>query len=72
LRGGKDLGKAFKYADARRARYVAVMGQDEVTRGEVKIKNLATGEQQAVARAAVASTIGNRTSDLGRRTSDSE
>ena len=55
LRGGKDLGKAFKYADARRARYVAVMGQDEVTRGEVKIKNLATGEQQAVPRASVAS-----------------
>ena len=53
------------------------MGQDEVTRGEVKIKNLATGEQQAVARAAVASTHSDlgpepRTSDLGPRTSDIE
>src|SRR4051794_7786005 len=39
LRGGKDLGKAFKYADARRARFVTVLGMDELSRGEVKIKN---------------------------------
>src|SRR5207237_9722002 len=60
LRGGKDLGKAFKYADARHARYVAVMGGDEVSRGDVKIKNLATGAQQAVARASIASALGPR------------
>ena len=57
LRNGKDLGKAFKYADARKARFVTVLGQDELTRGEVKIKNLATGEQQAVARASVTAVI---------------
>jgi histidyl-tRNA synthetase len=57
LRGGKDLGKAFKYADGRHARFVAVMGQDEIARGEVKIKNLTSGEQQALTRASVASTI---------------
>ena len=70
LRGGKDLGKAFKYADARQARFVTVMGQDEASRGEVKIKNLSTGEQQSVARPSVSSIIGPRTSDVGRRTSD--
>ena len=57
LRDGKDLGKAFKYADARQARFVAVLGQDEVTRGEVKIKNLTTGDQQAVPRVSVAAAI---------------
>jgi histidyl-tRNA synthetase len=62
LRGGKDLGKAFKYADTRKARFVTVMGQDEIARGEVKIKNLTTGEQQAVTRAAVLSAIEHRTS----------
>ena len=50
LRGGKDLGKAFKYADTRHARCVAVMGQDEHARGEVKIKDMTTGAQQAVPR----------------------
>ena len=40
LRNGKDLGKAFKYADARHARFVTVLGQDELARGEVKIKDL--------------------------------
>jgi histidyl-tRNA synthetase len=60
LRNGKDLGKAFKYADARKARFVAVLGQDEVTRGEVKIKELATGQQQSVSRASVVSAVAPR------------
>ena len=70
LRGGKDLGKAFKYADARRARFVAVLGQDEIARGEVKIKELGTGQQQTLPRASVASAVAPRTSDLGPRTPD--
>jgi histidyl-tRNA synthetase len=70
LRGGKDLGKAFKYADARQARFVAVMGQDEAGRGEVRMKNLASGEQQSVSRSAVASIIRPQTSDLGPRDPD--
>jgi histidyl-tRNA synthetase len=57
LRGGKDLGKAFKYADARRARFVTVVGQDEFKNGQVKIKNMTTGEQQAIARGTVAEVI---------------
>ena len=50
LRGGKDLGKAFKYADTRHARAVTVLGQDELAQGHVKIKDMTTGEQRAVPR----------------------
>ncbi|HEX6463545.1 MAG TPA: histidine--tRNA ligase [Vicinamibacterales bacterium] len=57
LRGGKDLGKAFKYADSRKARFVTVVGQDEFARGEVKIKDMATGDQRAVARNAAPSAL---------------
>jgi histidyl-tRNA synthetase len=71
LRNGKDLGKAFKYADARQARFATVLGHDELSRGDVKIKNLQTGEQQTVARHAVASTVRQRTPDLDHRPSDS-
>ena len=60
LRGGKDLGKAFKYADARKARYVAVIGQDESNQGNVKIKDLTTGEQRTVPRASAAAALGQR------------
>jgi histidyl-tRNA synthetase len=71
LKGGKNLGKAFKYADARQARFVTVVGQDEVKNGEVKIKNLKTGQQQAVARGTVAEVIA-RASRLAPRASDNE
>ena len=70
LRSGKDLGKAFKYADTRKARFVTVLGQDELTRGEVKIKSLLTGEQETVARSTAASSLSHRTSDAAPRTSD--
>jgi histidyl-tRNA synthetase len=77
LKGGKNLGKAFKYADARQARFVTVLGRDELERGEVKMKNLKTGEQQAVARGTIADVIdvshlAPRTSDLAPRASDTE
>jgi histidyl-tRNA synthetase len=57
LKGGKNLGKAFKYADSRQARFVAVVGQDEFTNGEVKVKNMKTGEQTSVPRSTVAQSI---------------
>jgi len=72
LRNGKDLGKAFKYADTRQARFVVVMGQDEVTRGEVKIKDLASGQQESVARGSVAAGLAHRSSAIARRPSDAE
>ena len=70
LRGGKDLGKAFKYADSRRARYVAVIGEDELSRGEVKIKDLSSGEQRSVSRASVTSALALRPSATEQRIPD--
>jgi histidyl-tRNA synthetase len=57
LKGGKNLGKAFKYADGRQARFVTVVGRDEFDRGDVKIKNMKTGEQTPVPRMAVAQSL---------------
>jgi histidyl-tRNA synthetase len=65
LRSGKDLGKAFKYADSRHARCVAVVGQDEQTRGEVKIKDLATGQQATARRDA--ETLRAHIANIGKR-----
>jgi histidyl-tRNA synthetase len=72
LRNGKDLGKAFKYADTRKARFVTVMGQDELTRGEVKIKDLASGQQESVARGTVAAGLAHRPSAIAHRPSDAQ
>jgi histidyl-tRNA synthetase len=47
------LGKQMKYAAAKAIPYAAVLGGDEVARGEVTIKNLGTGQQTTVARAEV-------------------
>jgi len=44
------LGKQFKYASARNAAHVAILGADERARGEVTIKNMRTGDQTSVAR----------------------
>jgi histidyl-tRNA synthetase len=57
LRGGKDLGKAFKYADTRKALFVTVLGTSEASFQTVKIKDMRTGGQSVVSRSAVASWI---------------
>ncbi|MCA1584439.1 MAG: histidine--tRNA ligase [Acidobacteria bacterium] len=44
------LGKQFKYASSRGVPFVLVVGDDEAARGEVAVKNLATGEQTSVPR----------------------
>ena len=51
------LGKQFKYASARNAAFVVVVGSDERDRGEVTIKNMKTGEQQSIARADIATFL---------------
>ncbi|HYG81389.1 MAG TPA: histidine--tRNA ligase [Pyrinomonadaceae bacterium] len=51
------LGKQFKYASSRGVPFVAVLGESERERGEVSLKNMTTGEQQTLARAAAAATI---------------
>ncbi len=51
------LGKQMKYADARKIPCAAILGADEIARGEVGIKVLATGVQTSVARAVVAAHV---------------
>ena len=52
LEGGK-LGKQLKYADRASIRYALVLGEDELARGVVALKDLASGEQSEVPRADV-------------------
>jgi len=51
------VGKQFKYASGRGVPLVAVLGDDELARGEVTIKDLRSGEQVSLARAQVAESI---------------
>jgi histidyl-tRNA synthetase len=51
------IGKQFKYAASRSVPFVTVVGDDEAAQGLVTVKNLASGEQQRVARAEVGATI---------------
>jgi histidyl-tRNA synthetase len=51
------LGKQMKYAATRRIRFAAILGGDEISRGEVTIKNLDTAAQQSVPRATVADLV---------------
>jgi histidyl-tRNA synthetase len=41
------LGKQFRYADRKEVPYVLILGPDEVAAGNVVLKDLATGQQQA-------------------------
>jgi histidyl-tRNA synthetase len=54
------LGKQMKYASTLGARFVTIEGDDERARGEVTVKNLASGEQQSILRADLATWIGAR------------
>lgn len=58
-RPGKDAGKWAKYASARAIPFMAIMGENEVERGEVAIKNLQSREQVTMPRAQVAEFIRN-------------
>lgn len=42
------MGKQIKYADDKNIPYAAMIGSDEITQGIIKIKNLATAEQQTL------------------------
>jgi histidyl-tRNA synthetase len=46
----KGMGDQLKYADRRGIPFAIIQGPDEITRDEVAIKNLRTGEQLMVAR----------------------
>ncbi|HHE73618.1 MAG TPA: hypothetical protein ENL37_00835 [Desulfobacteraceae bacterium] len=48
------LGKQFKYADRTDMHFVVVLGPEELAAGEVKIKDMRTGKQNAIKREQVA------------------
>jgi histidyl-tRNA synthetase len=54
------LGKQFKYASSRNVPFVAIVGDDERSRGEVAIKDMQSGEQVSVPRAEVGTTVSRR------------
>lgn len=51
------LGKQMKYAASKGIPFAAILGADELARGEVAVKNLGTGEQSSVPRADVAALL---------------
>ncbi len=51
------LGKQMKYASTRKIPFAAILGGDELARGEVTIKNLETGAQESIPRAAVVGKV---------------
>jgi histidyl-tRNA synthetase len=54
------LGKQFKYASGRDVQFAAFLGDDERARGEVAVKDLVSGHQESVPRAAVGEFIARR------------
>jgi histidyl-tRNA synthetase len=53
----EKLQKQFKHADRLGARFVLVLGPDEVTKGQVSVKDLQTGEQRSLPRAGLAAEL---------------
>ena len=51
------MAKQFKYASSREIPFVAIIGDDERSRGEVAVKDMRSGEQRPVKRADVVNTI---------------
>jgi histidyl-tRNA synthetase len=54
---GGSFGKQFKAADRRGARFAVVLGEDEIRKGTVSVKDLKSGEQEEVARDALAARL---------------
>jgi len=42
---GKGLNAQFKYANKSGAKFVIILGEDEIKNGVAKIKNMETGEE---------------------------
>ncbi len=51
------LGKQIKYADSIKVPWVCVLGESELAEGKVTLKNMKTGEQETLARDAVAAKM---------------
>jgi histidyl-tRNA synthetase len=60
--GRIKIGKQVRHAERLGMRWVVVVGPDEAARGEVKVKDLESGEQEAVARGEVVEYLRRRLS----------
>ena len=54
---GRKIKAQMKSADRLNARYVAILGDDELARGEIAVKSMATGEQETLPLAGLAEAI---------------
>jgi histidyl-tRNA synthetase len=54
---GRKMKALFKAADRTGARFTAILGDDELNRGEIALKNMATGEQQQVPLSQLATVV---------------
>ncbi len=55
---GRSLGKSLSYADSREARYVIIIGPDDISEGRVTIKDMKSGDQERVFREAIPERLG--------------
>jgi histidyl-tRNA synthetase len=55
-----NLGKRLKRADKVRARFAVILGGDELAKGEATLRDLDSGEQEAVALGALSSRLGGK------------
>ena len=53
----KKMDKIFKYVDQRNAKFIAILGSDEVAAGTVTVRNVATKTKETMPRAQAASFI---------------
>jgi histidyl-tRNA synthetase len=62
----RKLEKPLKYASSRQVRVLAIMGPDELARGEVALRHLGTRQQVSVARADVVRTAERQLAETGK------
>jgi len=53
----RKMDKVFKHVDQRRARFIAIVGEDEVAAATVTVRNVATKTKQTISKADVASYV---------------
>ena len=53
----RKLDKVFRYAEQRRAKFLGIVGEDEVANGTVSVRDLATRKQESVPRDTVGTYI---------------
>jgi histidyl-tRNA synthetase len=59
----RKMDKVFKHVDQRRARFIAIVGEDEVAAGTVTVRNVATKTKETLPRAQAAQFIQKALSD---------